>query len=551
MKKIYKLKYHSLMLIAFFLTIGLASCEEEVEYKNVHEIEGDINLEYTNLTSYPFLSKIESAEPAFTINTSVYAFRILEVKINGTGDPVTKPPFSIDNKTGQITIDNQKGDLIPGSSYHFNIGVENVNGIIRNDGVFVLNVLDIPLDYEIDKAEVEVGFLFEGEVATFTYVDTSGDNVVDNVSYSLVNAPDGFTIDSNTGVISKTADAASGVHMLSVEITSNVGAKTFNDVLKVTVGEAPAIQYVQQDGTTPLVKVTLSPWTEYLSAKPDLSGMDADGGYTIILPASLPDGLVKVVNSNGKIKINLDADLPLGEHSIGVTVTNGAGVSVDFENLVTLVVETRWDPNPVFFEDFNNADSNVDPNTYNPALFNYNLNGSAHGFVVGHTFNDKPGKEKDLFTAKLSDDAKNNPDEIVDAALVLKLDLQSDWRGMRVAFNEDFGFGSDRLNWYERSLQRAYDVSDLESGNFDESNWTTIMAIDDEDWTADSGWSSIHVDDDLSVVPFKEFSLEPGHANVYLNWRVYKTGPADPKGSAFLFDNIKVEVSKAFAAEEE
>jgi hypothetical protein len=404
------------------------------------------------------------------------------------------------------------------------------------------------LDYEITNDTAEANFLEEKDLATVSYVDTSNQGVIDDVSFSLDNPPTGFTIDTDSGVISKNTETSSGVHKISVIIHSNLGSKSFADVLTVTVGDAPTIQYVMADGITPLTQTVLSPWTAYTTAIPIIDGMTATE-YEIILPGNLPAGSI-IANADGSISVLADQNLITGDHILGVIATNSSGISATFDNIFTLSVETHWETPAVFFEDFNNApDIGVTPNIYNTALYNYDLYSSAASFKVQHTFSDKAGKEKDLFTAKLGDDGKNSPDELVDAALVLKLTMQTDWRLMRVSFNEDFGFGTDRLDWYERSLQSSYDVSDLESGTYDNGNWTTIMDVNDPSWSGASGWSGIHVDSDLNVVPFKDVTIVPGNASIFLNWRIQKTGTAG-KGATFLIDDINVEVSNAFDAEE-
>lgn len=547
MKKIKYFKPFILVIFGLLFFASFYSCEEdEIDYTNQYVIDGDIGLTYTNIDTYPYQKEMVTDAPGFTIDHSVYGFRLMDVKLKdgtsaGLGD------FSIDYKTGVITIDNSNGNIIPGETYHFDIGVNHVDGIILEANAFVMDVFEIPLDYTITTDVVEVEFLDELDIATITYVDTStGGNVVEDVTYSLKNAPDGFAIDEDTGVISKDANADSGVYKLTVIIDSNVGSVTFDDVLTVTVGDAPSLQYVQADGTTPLSNVVLSPWTEYQTETPQLNGMTV-ATLEIILPQGIEDDMV-IIKDDGRIKVREDKDIPEGVYSLGVIATNSSGTIVTFENVFTLTVEAHWDVNPVFTENFNNVTDPVDPNTYNSALMHYDLNGSAQSFNVAHTFNDKPGKEKDLFTAKLSDDGKNSPDELVDAALVLELTMQADWRKMRVSFNEDFGWGDDRLDWYERSLQSSHDISDLETGTFDNSNWTTIMAPND--WSGTSGWGGIHVDSDLNVVPFQDVVITPGNASVFLNWRVQKTEPTTGKGAGFFIDDIKVEVSKAFEAEE-
>lgn len=544
------IKYNKVIGFVFglLIMINFSSCEEEEEtnYTNPYILNSDIGLQYENLTTYPFQENIISNKPQFNISNTVYAFSIISVRLNGTDTSVDASKFAVESKTGVISIDNTTGILQTGNTYNFDIGIGNVNGVIRNDDSFVLEVLEIPMDLSIDNENYEANFLENVDVATVTYVDTSvNGDVLSDIIYSLVNAPVGFSIDATTGVISKTSEANSGVHKLSVTINSNLGSLSFSDVITVTVGESPILNYFQADGLTELNKVVLSPWTDYSTTIPVIDGMNAVG-YEIILPATITPGSVNI-NSDGSISVLSDQNLPLGDHSLGVIATNSSDISATFNDVFTLSVETRWETTPVFYEDFNNA---IDPpeelNAYNASLNSYLLNGaSMFGFQAAYT------ASKGVYTAKLGEGKVDGGfATAVDAAMVLELTMLPEWRKMRVAFSEGFGFGDNRLDWYERSLQSSHNNTDVVAGNYDSNNWNTVMAIGDSSWSGTSIWKTLSNDDDLNQIPFKDVDITPGNPSVFLNWRVQKTGTATG-GAVFLIDNIKVEVSNAFEAEEE
>ena len=542
MKKIKFYKHILPVIFGIFLVLNITSCEQEEEYENLYVISGDVGLTYVDITTFPFQNDIVTDAPTFNIDNSVYRFRIVTIALSD-GTPVDLNDFSVEGKSGIITIDNNEGILLAGKTYHFDIGIDNVNGTIFEENSFILTVLDIPLDYEITNDTAEANFLEEKDLATVTYVDTSDQGVIEDVSYSLDNPPTGFTIDTDTGVISKNTEASSGVHKISVIIHSNLGSKTFTDVLTVTVGDAPTIQYVMADGITALSQTVLSPWTAYTTAIPILDGMTATE-YEIILPGNLPAGSI-IANADGTISVLADQNLITGDHIMGVIATNSSGASATFDNIFTLSVETRWETPAVFFEDFNNApDPSVTPNEYNSKLNTYFLNNSVFAFVVQNT------TSKNVFTAKLAEGKVDGGFEsIVDASLVLELTMQPEWRKMRVAFTEGFGFGDNRLDWYVRTLSSSHNISDLEAGTFDGSNWNTIMNTIDASWSGTSVWKTLSSDSDLNQVPFKDVEIIPGNTSVFLNWRVEKTGTASG-GAVFLVDDINVEVSNAFDAEE-
>lgn len=545
-----KLKNNKWMRFVFALLImgNLISCEEEADTyrENSNILNSDIGLQYENMLTFSYQEELSSVQPMFNIDKTQYAFSILGVKVDGELLKTGLSIFTIDTATGVVKIDNTKGGLVPGQVYNFDIGVENVNGVIRNDDAFVLSVANTPLDYTITNDTYDAKFLEVGEVATVTYVDTSENgDVLDDITYSLSNPPIGFSIDSETGVVSKNTDATFGDNVISVTIGSNLGAKSFESVLTVTVGEAPTLTYVQLDGSTTLTNAVLSPWTVYTTANPVMEGMNAVS-YEIIFPETITAGGI-VVDNNGSITVLSDQNLPLGVHSLGVIATNSGGISATFENRFTITIETRWEVDaPVFFEDFNNA---VDPpevlNDYNAALTSYMLNSGIFDFKAAYT------SSKGVYTAKLGEGkVGGNFESPSDGTIVLELAMQADWRKMRVSFNEGFGYGDNRIGWYERTLQSSHDITDLISGTYDDSNWTTMMSDADTDWSGTSVWKGLSSDNDLNKVGFKDVELTQGSAAVYLNWRVQKTGTATG-GAAFLVDDIRVEVSLAFEAEEQ
>lgn len=530
--------------------MNFISCEQEEtsQYKtNPYTITGNVGLQYENITTYSYKEEMVSTSPQFSISNSAYAFSILAVRVNDTETVFGKSSiFSIDPKTGVISIDNSQGSLVNGDTYNFDIGIGNVDGVIRTDNAFVLTILETPLSYTISNTTFSANYLANVDVATVAYEDTSTNgDVLSDITYSLVNPPLGFSIDSITGVISKTSEASSGEHKISVTINSNLGSLSFTDVLTVTVGDAPIINYFQTDGITELSNVVLSPWTAYSTIIPVIDGMNAVS-YEIILPTTLTAGSV-IANSDGSISVLADQNLAIGVHSLGIIATNSSNISATFNDVFTLTVETRWETTPVFNEDFNNA---IDPpqelNVYNPALNSYHLNGaSTFGFQAAYT------SSKGVYTAKLSEGKVDGGFATpVDAAMVLELIMQPEWRKMRVSFNEGFGFGDNRLGWYERTLQSSHSISDLLAANYDPSNWETVMSPTNTSWSGSSVWKTLSSDADLNQIPSKEVNITPGNASIFLNWRVQKTGTATG-GAAFLIDDIKVEVSNAFTAEEQ
>lgn len=531
----------------FIAGLLLWSCGEERViqdydvYNQVKLLDDDGTVSYDPVVTYP-INGVIASEAAYFEMLGAYRFGIDE-KIIPAGSTANVNNFSIDGSTGVIEYENS-GELSPGT-YFVSVRLENINGVAVYNQVYEMIVNEVPVSLQIDNEEVEAGIFEEGVIATLSYTDESGAEEITTVSYELINAPAGFSIDADSGDIIKISGASSGENKISVKATTNLGALVYEDILTVIVGAEPTILYMQQDGVTLLTKGTISPWTAYTTAAPILDGMTATS-YEIVLPETLVAGSV-TVDATGKISVAADQDLAIGDYLLGVIASNATGKSFEFNDVFVLTVDTRWETTPVFFEDFNNA---IDPpealNDYNASLNSYFLNStSTFDFVAAYT------SSKGVYTAKLAEGKVDGGFATpVDGAMVLELTMQADWRKMRVSFNEGFGYGDNRATWYERTLQSSHDITDLMSGTFDDSNWTTVMSDTDTDWSGLSVWKGLTSDADLNKVPFKDVVLTAGSDTVYLNWRVRKTGTATG-GAAFLIDDISVEVSVAFLAEEE
>ena len=195
------------------------------------------------------------------------------------------------------------------------------------------------------------------------------------IIFDLLN-PDIYTINETTGVISKVKAANSGSVKLSVQVGSNLGAVVASDLLTVNVGPSPTISLLQLDGSTPLTRVTLSPYTAYTSYPPVLSDMIAVT-WNIILPPSL-DNFKNFfsMGASGEIIIAADANLPEGDYKIGVTPQNAGGISLDFPEVLTIKVENR---SAVVFEDLINGDGDSAPPASVDGWSTHLISGTADG----------------------------------------------------------------------------------------------------------------------------------------------------------------------------
>lgn len=520
---------------SLLLVLTFGACEDESTYEeNPNTLNAAIGLTYENLTTYSYQTVIKSAQPQFNIDKSAYNFNILTVSLNGTPLVEGISIFTIDEKTGIISIDNRNGVLANGAIYEYTVGIGNVNGIIPNENAFALNVLDTPLGYSISNDTYDANYLENSDIATISYEDLSpGGDVLSDISYNLENSPVGFSIDAATGVISKNTNAASGVHKISVKIGSNLGPKTFEDVLTVTVGDAPVLSYVQSDQSTPLTNTVLSPWTSYKTANPLMEGMNAVA-YEMILPAELVAGSV-IVDAQGSIAVLADQNLPVGTHTLGVIATNASGISATFNNVFTLTVETRWETGDFFNDTFNDDSTGpVDPgNTLYPDFAGYTLGTTNNWNKAVVTKSGLPT----IQGIRIQNPGTNHH------YLVKTVDITG-VKAMQVSFGEQWGYNDAFGSTYSRGFYAGDSTSDLEGGSFDPANWTTIMPFADPRWPGSSTWKE-RVPNTINNV-----AIDLSNINGSMLKLAWYIGGDNAQNGQYLIDYCNAQIATAFPAEE-
>ncbi|MEP4095827.1 hypothetical protein [Reichenbachiella sp.] len=536
-------KINGLVLMIFLAMLVLA-CEERVTSEYTEYVVPVLSADspvitYNDLEIYPSLQTIYLDTPTFDL-TGQYRFVKDSVKVP-EGGSFDLSNFSVNGETGVVAYNNSDTSLSVGV-YPISIAVQTASGSVSYEDLFTVSVLDVPVTLTVDQASVDVNGLQIGDIATVSYSDTSTDGLVSSIIYMLSESNDTYSINATSGVISKVGVDNEGSTVLSVIARTNLGIVTASDLLTVNVGASPTIEVFQQDGGTPLSKVTLSPWSSYTSHAPTLTNMIATS-WEVILPESLNSFSSSITtNATGQVIVAADAGLPEGDHLIGLKGTNAADISVDFDNLFTLRVESQWDTgSPVFTENFDGVPSQIALNTANASLSTYMLNGSVKNFHATNIAAKGGVKVMRVFT-------QSTPD-VVDAAAVLSLSLDPSWKKARVSFTEGFGFSDFTGQSYENTLSSSHSNVGLSGGTYD-SHWNLVMAADDPAWTATSIWNSMTQDSDLNPIPFQEIDITAGESNLYLMWRVVRISSASLNAQIW-FDAIRVEVSTAYAAIEE
>lgn len=541
----------SLLLIPLFFLVFMLGCEDKETVMSPFEqpvlSSNDGSLTYAAANTFPVLGTITGTTPTFSTDVP-YRFRLIEVS-SPTNSTYTSNSFSIDVDTGVISYNNNNNSISAGT-YSIDVGVSNINGLAIHQDVFNLTVLDVPITLSVDETTVDAGIFQEGVVATVSYTDASADGVVDDssVKYTLVNPPAGFTIDEDTGEISKGSGAVSGDNFLSVEVESNVGKVAATNLVNIVVGDPPTIELFKNGTTTSLAKVVLSPYSTYTTAAPVVDGM-APTSWEIIFPKSLvnnePDvaageeaidysNYFSVEDATGKVTVAADADLPLGVHVLSLKATNATDSEFTFDDILTLEVELRWETTPIYENDFSGGAGTQ--------ITFPSLNGASSAFVhvPNHGRIAKP---------VLKYQWANAP---TDAAVELEIPVEgTDIKKLRVSFWEAFGYGDVIIDRYYKTLAQYQSTDGTKS--LDTSTWTDVMGVSDSSWSTAPQWGALSVatPDAFNEVSGKLVQVAPDTKTVYLYWRFFrKDGQAHNNGQ-YLLRNFFIEGAKAFPAEEQ
>ena len=532
--------------LLFFIII--LSCEERVELDYVEYSPGSLadndgKITYADVDVYPLLDIISTDAPSVdnSIKTGVvFSIDTVKAPAESTFD---HSKFSIDKPSGVISYDNSMGGLSEGN-YMISVSVNNAGGVAKYDDAVSMTVLSVPIQVNIDNQSVDVGSLEIGEIATASITDLSGQGVVNSVTYQLIDAPDTYTINETTGVISKVKAANSGSVKLSVQVGSNLGAVVASDLLTVNVGPSPTITLFQLDGTTLLTRVTLSPYTAYTSYPPLLSDMNA-ASWGIILPPSLENFKnFFSMGAAGEITLAADANLPEGDYKIGLTPQNAGGISLDFPEVLTIKVENR---SAVVFEDLINGDGDSAPPASVDGWSTHLISGTADGSswkkmkaVAG-----KWGSMRRWMGGTYVGDS--------DECVIREIDLSSidKTKPTTIVFGEVIGYGPAYMNKYDRAFYYGEDTTNVSAGTWSDTEWVPFagLGLEGADWLG-ANWSSGNGPPQDYT---RSINLNTISGNkIYINWRMRrKDSQTGKQNGQWVINDVRLEQPDVYTAEEE
>jgi hypothetical protein len=538
----------STLLLSMILFVSCDESEDIERYEQEVLTVSDNPLTYTNLTSYPIVGAITSSVPAGDFETP-YRYRLLNAT-STTGSSFNKAVFAINVDTGAIVYGNA-GNTISTGVYSLDVGVTNSNGMAVYEGAFELTIIEVPVQVNIDAAQVNAGIFEQGVMATVSYTDTSASGSdVTSVSYALVDAPVGFTINATTGAISKGNGAVSGPNQLTVRVTTNTGVIIVQNILTVVVGAPPTLQMVQQDGATALTKAVVSPFTAYTTAAPVVDGMSPTE-WEIVFPKTLvnnnPDvtagetaidfsSAFSVENPSGKVSIAADAGLPEGLHTLSLKATNASANEFTFDDVLTIEVMSRWETTPLYENDLTTLDQITLHHIDSPTT--YLASTASHG---------KTGTPAIKFQTLNGNGNANRKD----AAVELKIPItDATFKKVKFTFYEAFGYNNFFNQRHARELYN-YQAADNSVPPLTPDSWNIMMDITDSSWSGTSRWGSIGADiSTFSKVENKVVDIAPGTQNLYFFLRLHRVDDTHPTQGQWLLRNFLVEVSLAYPAEE-
>ncbi len=499
MKKIHKI-ISGLFLLAGVVTL-ITSCEERIVLDYTpYDPAAPSAFTYNESTFYPKRTVLASDTPVFEIQ-GVYKLRIDSIHASASGRYV-RENFDIDDATGVITYDNTDGSINPGE-YSVDVSIHTINSVVKMPAAWNFTVLDVPVSITVTPDEVNAGALQQGPIAQITYTDNSPGHEIEEISYAIEPPVPGFSVDTDGNVIKTTSAPADSTLVLSVKVNTNLGTKTFKDVLTVHVGPPPTILYTRAADADTLHRVTLSPMAAWSSQKPQLTGMNDDGGWEVIFPDTVPQEVKDAVSidADGVVSVAGNQNLPDGDYVVSVRVTNATGVSFVFKDLFAIRVMTRWG---VTLYDDTEFGSDTISYYKDPASATSFTNGG--GYAKGY----------------------HGAGAVFISWIVAAVDIGNDWNGLEltVSFDERNGWGAKQDPVYAetvRTLQYSYDSL----------TWYDVMPAGDSDWPTSGSGSFISVNDQ-SVG-----KVDVTQSKIYFKWYYDNSASATKTKSVWMLDNLK------------
>ncbi|MDB9426649.1 putative Ig domain-containing protein [Microcystis aeruginosa CS-564/01] len=237
--------------------------------------------------------------------------------------------YSLSLAPDGLTIDNNTGVLSWQSptigNYNISISVEDGKGG-RDTQTYNLGVVTNVIDSQLNRPPVFVSNpVVYGNLNTEYRYDadaTDADN--DNLTYSVINAPNGLVINQNTGVITGTPTVL-GATEITLQVNDGKGGIA-TQIYTLSVLEEKTDNYAPVIISEPILKASTSQNYVY-----DVNAIDPDKDILTYSLVNAPQGM-SIDNLTGEIVWNT-AGKTVGNYNVSVKVTDNRG-GVDTQEFV-------------------------------------------------------------------------------------------------------------------------------------------------------------------------------------------------------------------------
>ncbi|MFM6643375.1 MAG: putative Ig domain-containing protein [Microcystis panniformis] len=301
--------------------------------------------------------------------------------------------YSLSLAPDGLTIDNNTGVLSWQSptigNYNISISVEDGKGG-RDTQTYNLGVVTNVIDSQLNRPPVFVSNpVVSGNLnSEYRYDADATDADNDNLTYSVINAPNGLVINQNTGVVTFTP-TVSGATEITLQVNDGKGGIA-TQVYTLSVLEEETDNYAPVIISEPILKASTSQNYVY-----DVNAIDPDKDILTYSLVNAPQGM-SIDDLTGEILWNT-AGKTVGNYNISVKVTDNRGGVDTQEFVIALNNALLGTIEGVKWEDANGngfRDTSLVQGASPDVVFVLDVSGSADDPFVGTSVGDLNGDNR-------------------------------------------------------------------------------------------------------------------------------------------------------------
>jgi RHS repeat-associated protein len=243
--------------------------------------------------------------------------------------------YSLSLAPDGLTIDNNTGILSWKSPtighYNISISVEDGKGG-RDTQTYILGVVTNVIDSQLNRPPVFVSnpVVYGNLNSEYRYDADATDADNDNLTYSVINAPNGLVINENTGVVTFTPTVL-GATEITLQVNDGKGGIA-TQIYTLSVLEEETDNYAPVIISEPILKASTSQNYVY-----DVNAIDPDKDILTYSLVNAPQGM-SIDNLTGEIIWDTEGKT-VGNYNISVKVTDNRG-GVDTQEFILELIES-------------------------------------------------------------------------------------------------------------------------------------------------------------------------------------------------------------------